>query len=548
MGYIHFEVKINTQHNTSAANHCDYIMREGRYQRQDIAQEFVTGESFNIPEWAKNPKEFFEAADQYERKNGIVYREIVGSLPNQISLQEQIKIVHSVIEKCIGKDKACAYAIHSKKSKINKIFNEQSTNTHFHLMWSERCITDISSQQIKPKEIFFKRYTPQNPQSSGYKKDDTYRGNQTKRKKIIKKQREIFADIINAKFKELGINDSVTPLSIKDQKKQAQEKNDTENLERLRERKSAWLPLMAYKKLEKILLAQTEMKEKISQIINLDINDMVKGKQKITREGKFTTRLKQKIITLANITKIAKKKENIAEEFIESRRTRYLTEIIANIAQRLLEAQNYKTKKINKIQSSEYYKNNKLKDVSISIVTKGLYKKYMKIVKQIQKTEPDSIKQAQLISQAQNTQKQINVIMTPQNEEKTRTIFQKFKAKKEQLTTFLNNSKIELKIINTSIIAVSELAGKLQNENNITNVNSLMSQENLKAIEKIVVQNKEKGDKGFNSNNLIPFLKETDKFISETNNALQERIKNRHEEKTEQNQHKQNTNNKYNGR
>ena len=62
----------------------EYIEREGRYAPD--REELEHRESEHIPEWAKDdPRSYWEAADEYERANGRLYREVQFALPKELS-------------------------------------------------------------------------------------------------------------------------------------------------------------------------------------------------------------------------------------------------------------------------------------------------------------------------------------------------------------------------------------------------------------------------------------------------------------------------------
>ncbi|MDK4547802.1 MobA/MobL family protein, partial [Kingella kingae] len=51
-------------------------------------------ESGNMPKWAQNnPLDFWRAADQYERKNGTVYREHEIALPRELNAEQRAELV-----------------------------------------------------------------------------------------------------------------------------------------------------------------------------------------------------------------------------------------------------------------------------------------------------------------------------------------------------------------------------------------------------------------------------------------------------------------------
>ena len=86
----------------TATAHFDYINREGKYDPQKFGEDDIRaiGEG-NTPEWAKTPKEFWEASDRFGRANGRSYREINIALQNELSMEDNIGLVKDFIKELI---------------------------------------------------------------------------------------------------------------------------------------------------------------------------------------------------------------------------------------------------------------------------------------------------------------------------------------------------------------------------------------------------------------------------------------------------------------
>ncbi|MHB8316776.1 MAG: MobA/MobL family protein, partial [Acidithiobacillus ferrivorans] len=96
-----------------AGGHVRYILREGTYAQKTVDQvngaviervrinrssEVLYAESGHLPVWAQTPADYWDAADQYERANGTVYREIEFALPKELSDAENIALARSFAE------------------------------------------------------------------------------------------------------------------------------------------------------------------------------------------------------------------------------------------------------------------------------------------------------------------------------------------------------------------------------------------------------------------------------------------------------------------
>ena len=184
-------------------------------------------ESGNLPAWAEDANAFFAAADLYERKNGTSYTEFELALPNELSLEENIQLVHEFVKEHIGDNKVYSFAIHDK----NATFDPSQRQPHVHLMFCERIITD--KQNVKPAELFFKRYSTKHPERGGYQKDNRFIATHGARQKTIKVIRASWAGMINAAYKAKGLDIRVSEKSLKDQRAEAFMQNDADKYEEL---------------------------------------------------------------------------------------------------------------------------------------------------------------------------------------------------------------------------------------------------------------------------------------------------------------------------
>jgi len=142
----------------AAKAHTEYLTREGKHSHR--AQELEKTWSGNLPEWANNPKHFWEAADTYERANGRVYSEVVVALPRELSKEGREKLVRDFIEKEIGDRFTYTAAIHNPRAL------DGGEQPHAHIMFSVRERDGIE----RTKEQYFKRANPQKPELGGAKK------------------------------------------------------------------------------------------------------------------------------------------------------------------------------------------------------------------------------------------------------------------------------------------------------------------------------------------------------------------------------------------
>ncbi|GMG91646.1 hypothetical protein Cmtc_28660 [Cupriavidus sp. TKC] len=188
----------------TAANHAAYITRQGKHgHREDLV---CTGHG-NMPAWAKgNPSAFWKTGDKHERANGAVYREHEIALPAELTCEQQKELVVELIQMMVG-SKPYEYAIHAPNSSI-----EGSTNTHLHLMFSDRMQDGIE----RSPEQTFSRYNAKQPERGGCKKDSGGRNRLALRDELIQ-TRKMCADLQNAALEKHGHPIRVDHRSLREQ-------------------------------------------------------------------------------------------------------------------------------------------------------------------------------------------------------------------------------------------------------------------------------------------------------------------------------------------
>lgn len=204
------------------ASQCRYVMREGQYNKASMRKELAYSQQYNMPAWAQGlAGKFFAQADKYDKGNP--YKSFIITLPKELPLEENIKIVDKIIKTCIGEHKPVAYAIHIKKSSFEGV-----DHPHAHIMFSTRDIPqqDIDNNTVKTPELFFKRANHYYPERGGYPKDTLFVGNRKPQKEKLKEIRQNIIDIINNAYKENGIDRKFTCKSLKTQREEALQAGD----------------------------------------------------------------------------------------------------------------------------------------------------------------------------------------------------------------------------------------------------------------------------------------------------------------------------------
>ena len=194
-----------------ASSHVQYINRESIFKKRGGCLYTAN----HLPSWAEgNARRFFQEADKNERVNGERYKEIVFSLPNELGLEENKKIVEEFVQKHL-QDFYYAYAIHDK---VGAMSNGER-QPHVHIMFSPREIDEVERQQERPPELFFSRANPTHPEKGGCAK--SWKWNSKDRRKYLMGLRKDYAVIQNEALERNGVNLRVDHRTLKAQREEA---------------------------------------------------------------------------------------------------------------------------------------------------------------------------------------------------------------------------------------------------------------------------------------------------------------------------------------
>ncbi|MBR0289189.1 MAG: MobA/MobL family protein [Selenomonadaceae bacterium] len=237
MATYHLRVKDDTKSGgkrISAKKHVDYILREdGKSHADYINREGVQSERTDcifkgsqLPKWAKeSAQKFFSAATRYEDKGNVRYREIELSLPNELSLAQNLEIVDKFIADHLSSH-YYAFAIHKKAGELSG-----ESHPHVHIMFSERLIDDIEKISERPAYKYFRRAAKplkgekvasfERRREHGAPKDKKWHN-----KKYLYELRADFACIQNEVLAKSGFSIRVDHRSLKAQQIEAEKHGD----------------------------------------------------------------------------------------------------------------------------------------------------------------------------------------------------------------------------------------------------------------------------------------------------------------------------------
>lgn len=212
----HYRLSMKNGKAGGAVANFQYNMGIGKYSYKE--NEIIT--SFhNIPKWAESPVDFWQKYSLEDRANSS-YKKIELSLQDELSIEENLKMLNEFIEKNIGKDFYYTVVIHDKES------NEKGIqNTHAHIMICKRKEDGIK----RTPEQFFKRYSSKHPETGGALTDNKY----WKSKQTLLNMRENWEQTINNYFEKNDIKKRVSCQSLKTQREEALKNNEFEKAEML---------------------------------------------------------------------------------------------------------------------------------------------------------------------------------------------------------------------------------------------------------------------------------------------------------------------------
>ena len=206
----------------------DYIEREGRYEQD--REELEHRESGNMPEWAEeDPRSYWEAADEYERANGRLYREVQFALPKELN-EGQRRELASGFARRLTEGERLPYTL--------AIHRGDGENPHAHLMFSERS----NDGTRRSREQWFKRYNAKHPEQGGARKSRV-----AVPQAWLEQTREAWAREANEALERAGREERVDHRSLASLRDEAERSGDLERAAELSREPNVHLGPEAYR-------------------------------------------------------------------------------------------------------------------------------------------------------------------------------------------------------------------------------------------------------------------------------------------------------------
>ena len=175
--FYHVSVRSGSRASGSCASAAhEYITRSGEYDHAE-RDALVYTESDHLPSWAEDdPREYWDAADLYERANGRLYVSADFALPRDLDPKDPADLAHAFAQELTA-DERLRYtlAIHSGWDA-----GGHEHNPHAHLMISERQNHGIT----RSREQWFRRANSACPERGGAPKSRTFHGRDSRLSEI----------------------------------------------------------------------------------------------------------------------------------------------------------------------------------------------------------------------------------------------------------------------------------------------------------------------------------------------------------------------------
>ena len=213
MAVYHMAVSVGSHGGgASAGSKDDYLERDGKYKEEEGEEPEVEHiKHGHMPEWsADDPHRYWTAADEHERANGTLYREVQFALPRELNPGQRRELAVGFAERLTAKENLpYTLAVH----------RGGGDNPHAHLMISERRNDGIPRRA----ETWFKRANSKNPGKGGARKTRSLQG-----KGWLRQTRKSWETAANRALAEAGRGERIDCRSLADRRDDAMARGDLE--------------------------------------------------------------------------------------------------------------------------------------------------------------------------------------------------------------------------------------------------------------------------------------------------------------------------------
>ena len=279
MAVYHLKVSIGSRAGgQSAGAKADYIEREGNYEKD--REELEHKEHGNMPEWAKDdPHSYWEAADEHERANGRLYREIQFALPKELN-EEQRRELASSFAASVTEGERLPYTLAIHRGGPN------GENPHAHLMFSERPNDGIE----RGKEQWFKRYNAKAPEKGG-----TQKSRAAMPQAWLEDTRKAWAREANAALERAGRGDRIDHRSLAERRDVAERSGDLQQAAELSREPNVHLGPERYRAMRGGESATVQRAGRVDQVNAADRGERATDNRRVERLGRATAGIEARL-------------------------------------------------------------------------------------------------------------------------------------------------------------------------------------------------------------------------------------------------------------
>lgn len=194
-GSFHFSFRSGSRATGACAvSAYDYIAREGRFDDPELDRA-VYVESGNMPAWAAgDAREYWDAADLYERANGRLFVAADFALPRGLDIEDKLDLARTLVRDLTDREHLpYTFAIHAGEDA-----DGHEHNPHVHVMIFERGNDGLD----RSSEAWFHRANRAHPERGGAVKSRSFHGHDW-----VENARERLANAINDQLRERGRDD-----------------------------------------------------------------------------------------------------------------------------------------------------------------------------------------------------------------------------------------------------------------------------------------------------------------------------------------------------
>ena len=279
MAVYHLKVSIGSRAGgQSAGAKADYIEREGSYEKD--REELEHKEHGNMPEWAKDdPHSYWEAADEHERANGRLYREIQFALPKELN-EEQRRELASSFAASVTEGERLPYTLAIHRGGPN------GENPHAHLMFSERPNDGIE----RGKEQWFKRYNAKAPEKGG-----TQKSRAAMPQAWLEDTRKAWAREANAALERAGRGERIDHRSLAERRDVAERSGDLQQAAELSREPNVHLGPERYRAMRGGESATVQRAGRVDQVNAADRGERATDNRRVERLGRATAGIEARL-------------------------------------------------------------------------------------------------------------------------------------------------------------------------------------------------------------------------------------------------------------